>query len=163
MKYLLIALLSACSIGLNAQTQKITQLLNKQFKKEQKMYDKFDDRKPTLTQPYIISNDSLIYEISFINTESEGGRRNIRSAVHLKDINALTKDINILFQTSKDAINVTNKTYDAQGVLTKEESGTTYLYFTELSKEKENEKFRNQLLKAFEKSGYPIISEFWYD
>lgn len=85
------------------QTDKIVQLLNQQFDKEQKMYDAdYESDKPTLVQPFQIKNDTLSVEFSY---QTDGNKEHIvhyLREIYLKDIEGFAKDINVLF-TAKEA------------------------------------------------------------
>ena len=81
-----------------------------------------------------------------------------RQEVELTDITAVTKDINVIFETKPDAVKiiVTN----SKGEQT---TRTGDLFFTHLSYEKDNEALGKDLVKAFKQAGFTIVRTSWYD
>ena len=54
-------------------------------------------------------------------------------------------------------------TYDAAGAMKNKTETKASIFQTFISREKNNEKLKIALLKAFKKAGYPISNEYWYD
>lgn len=159
--FFLLLLLCAMTLSI-AQTNKITRLLNKQFNAEQKMYEADDDFKPTLVDPFRIENDSLSFTFSQAGT-GPGQTIITRRSVHLKDIEEFMKDINILFVTSRNAVRETHTILGADGQILSSTKRFTYLFFTQLSKDPYDQVFFKKMLRAFDRAGYKILGEHWYN
>lgn len=162
MKNSLLLILIFFATILSAQEKQITKLLNGQLRKEIQNYTGLGDSL-ILTKPFTIDeNEILSFEISrfdFENNEKEF----VRQEVQLNKITGFIKDINVIFETEKDAVTVTSIKYDRNGREISNETHTYHLFFTEINREKENENFRNKILKAFSRAGYKLNSEFWAD
>ena len=162
LKKILLSFIFFLLISVQAQTEKISEILNKQFKEEQNMYEEDDKMKPTLISPFVIENNVLSYEIMLEKTYS-GKKAKIRREVALKDISELLKDINVIFVTTgKDAVE-TYTYFNEDGTLEAPEISKTNLFFTEINKERQNQHFRDALVKAFKKAGFEIESVVWFD
>lgn len=145
-----------------AQEKQITKLLNEQLRKEIKNFPGVGDSL-TLIQPFQIDeNKVLSFQISKYDFHAEETII-ISQEVHLKNITGFIKDINIIFETDKDAVKVATTTLDSNGQEISNETYNYHLFFTEINKEVHNEYFRDDILKAFSKAGYKINSEFWAD
>ena len=161
MKNLLLIFLFLISISAFSQESKIIELLNKQLNKEITDNQKQDLIK--IVRPfYIDDHHNLVLEVKKPNPYMEQTDF-IRSEVALKDISGFIKDINVIFETAEPKVKITTKSYDSNNKLLKTNVEYTHLFFTELCESKSNKKFRDKLLKAFEKAGFPISSEFWFD
>ena len=158
---LLLPFLCTMTLGM-AQTDKITKLLNKQFEVEQKIYEADDEFKPTLIEPFRIENDSLSFTFSQAGTEP-GQMMITRRSVHLKDIEEFMKDINILFVTSRNAVRETHTILGSDGQILETTERFTYLFFTQLFKDQDNRAFFKKMLRAFDRAGYKIVGEHWYN
>lgn len=148
-----------------AQEAKIVQLLNTALKKEIKIQlkaENFNGDTISIVQPYAITADKRL-TIIIKNREANADGYSISSiSVALKDIVVLTKDINILFETKRDAVRIERTFYPTKGKATKS-TYTSDLFFTQLYLSKGNEYFRDELLEAFGKAGYKVGNEFWAD
>lgn len=162
MKNKLLLILLFVSALCVAQTEKITKLLNKQFKAEQKYYEADDESKPTLVEPFSIRNDTLSFAFSLPGDEP-GETQIIHRQVHLKDIEEFLKDINILFVTHKDAVRETHTVVNDKGEMLSSSEKFSYLFFTELSKDPYDGSLCSQMSVAFKKAGYKIVCEGWYN
>lgn len=81
-----------------------------------------------------------------------------KQEVDLRKITAIVKDINIIFETSPDAVKTTQT--DEKGNKTVKSSD---LFFLNLSYEKANEYLAEEIVKAFKKADCPIVKRYWYD
>lgn len=145
-----------------AQTKKITDLLNKQFQKEQKFYDEFDLEKPYLHQEFRIENDSLSFEFYYAPQLENQQKEIIRRVVHLKDLIDFSKDYSILFLTEANLVLETIYLEKNPGKKEIVHQNTTDMFFTELRKDRKDESIQGKMIKAFSKAGYEIIGEYWF-
>lgn len=162
-KFLVVALLI---IGYFAQAQnsQITKLLNDQLQKEYNQLYEAEEKATFKIVEYSTINDGILaFSYTTYNSYSEEVDTFTRS-VPLAKISQVGKDINVFFSTSglKD-VTLTQVSYDKEGNKIRENITTSDFMLTEIKKEKNNEKFRDKLIKAFKKAGYTITSEFWYD
>lgn len=147
-----------------AQKTKIVKLLNQQFAHEQKLYDRaYEEERPTLIQPFEIHNDSLRFEFSIPVDPSKEQIRYTQRRVHLSDIESFIKDINVLFVTKEYSVQETVWIKDQLGNILSTEQNTSYLFFTELGKNFKDDSFRKKLLNAFQKAGYTLSSDYWFN
>lgn len=145
-----------------AQTKKITDLLNKQFQKEQKFYDEFDLEKPYLHQEFRIENDSISFEFYYAPQLENQQKEIMRRVVHLKDINDFSKDYSILFLTEENSLIETIYLEKNSGEKEILHQTSSDMFFTELRKDRKDESLQKNIIKAFSKAGYEIIGEYWY-
>ena len=144
-----------------AQETKIVELLNKLLKKEIKKFKNEDSLK--IIQPFYISeNKKLILEFEKYNSYNEKWEV-IKSEVSLDKITGFIKDINVIFLTEEKDVLETIKTYNEKKELISTDKIDTNLFFTGINKEQNNTGFRDKIVKAFQKAGYVIDSQYWYD
>lgn len=144
-----------------AQETKIVELLNKLLKKEIKKFKNEDSLK--IIQPFYISeNKKLILEFEKYNSYNEKWEV-IKSEVSLDKITGFIKDINVIFLTEEKDVLETIKTYNEKKELISTDIIYTNLFFTGINKEQNNTGFRDKIVKAFQKAGYVIDSQYWYD
>ncbi|MDN3724438.1 hypothetical protein QRD02_08585 [Aequorivita sp. SDUM287046] len=146
-----------------SQTEKITDLLYKQFLREQKMYGKDAVDMPVLLQPFQIKNDTL--SAAFI-IRSESAPEEILYSyrkVSIHDIEAFIKDMNVLFTANEGSVQEVNIIKDRDGAVLETRKNTSHLFFTELGRDAKDESLRRKMLQAFERAGYNIISEYWFN
>ena len=141
-----------------AQQEKITKLLNDQFKKEQKMYKADDFYKPQLIQPFQIQNDTL--SVAFSYQTDEGEIQYFRQ-VNLKDIKQFEKDMNVLFIAKDGSVKESITTKNADGIAVKNQINHSHLFFTELRKDFKTKSLQKKIIQAFEKAGLSISGEYW--
>lgn len=145
-----------------AQTEKITKLLNTHFQQEQQLYDEDDETKPALVQPFQIQNDTLSYTIKY--TFNSGEEMEITRKVNLNDIEEFIKDYHVIFVAKPETVTEIETIRNEKGEVLEVDTRTTHLFFTELYKNSKDEQtIRKQMRKAFEKAGYTISSEYWYN
>lgn len=143
-----------------AQENKIVKLLNDQLQKELKLYP---DSSLVLLQPFEI-NDRKELSVKFKTSNPNLGESDITTAtVHLAKVKSLVKDINVLFETEDDAVTLVTSTTTEDGIVRPSETAHSNLFFTGISKETNNESFRDKLLAAFKKAGYKIGCTIWAD
>lgn len=163
MKFLISSISLLVTVFSFSQANEIAKLLNAQFKREQSMYKKDDVSKPSLVQPYTIKDDSLIVEFKLFN-EDEKEEYYERRSVKLSAIKILMKDMNIIFSTKQDLVQITSYKLTSKGAKTDVQKRESHLFFTELRKDYGGDKFlQEQLVEAFAKIGQEIFSEDWYD
>jgi len=146
-----------------AQTNKIVKLLNNQFEKEQKIYDEYVADKPRLIQPFQIKNDSLTFELTMPYYHEENKAEFTRRSVHLKDIEEFIKDMNVLFVAKEGSVKEIVTVKDGKGNIVKKTGYNTHLFFTELRKDYSDDPLQEKMIKAFQKAGYIITSEYWFN
>lgn len=149
------------SISIFSQENKLVELLNNQLNKEIANYEKYDSLR--VVQPFHIDeNKKLVLETEKYISSMEQWII-MKQEVSLEEISSIGKDINIIFFTEGDKVLVTTKTYNEKRELVRTDITDKNMFFTELFEEKQNEKFRDKVIKVFKKAGYEINSEFWYD
>lgn len=147
---------------LSAQEKQITKLLNEQLRNEIKEFPGIGDSL-TLIKPFEIDeNKVLSFQVLKYNFETEETEI-ISQEVALDKITGFVKDINVIFETDKEAVKVTSVKTNSSGLEISNDTYNYHLFFTEINRESENEYFRDRILKAFSKAGYKINSEFWAD
>lgn len=145
------------------QNIEIVDLLNKQFAKEQKMYDAdYDADRPTLVQSFQIRNDTLSVAFSYTN-DSKNECINHYREVYLKDIEGFEKDYNVLFTAKDGSVKEIITIKNAEGIVLQSKINHSNLLFTELRKHRKDKSLQQKMLKAFQKAGHPIKGEYWYN
>jgi hypothetical protein len=155
------------ALNLQAQEKKIVDFLNKDLCWEVKNQFKNSDRMErydtlVVTEPFQIKNGILSISVKRKKvdfSEKDDQYTEVyfteKQEIELSKIVKISKDINIIFVTQPDAV----KIYE-NGIETRKYS----LFFLKLCcSEKYNEKWANELLTLFEKTGYSIEMENWYD
>lgn len=160
MKNSILLILMFSGIFSFAQQGKITKLLNRQFEKEQKMYEADDFEKPKMIQPFQIKNDTLSVAFSY---QTDGGEIHYFRQVNLHDIESFEKDMNVLFIANDGSVKETITTQNMDGITEKKHYNYSHLFFTELRKDFKNKSLQKKITKAFAKAGYPISGEYWFD
>ena len=146
-----------------SQTEKIAALLNKQFQKEQKMYGEDAVDRPVLLQPFQIENDTLSVAFKIITgSEPEEMLYSYRK-VSIHDIEAFIKDMNVLFTAIDNSVQETNIIKDKDGTVLDTRNNTSHLFFTELRKDASDESLQRKMLRAFDRMGQEITSEYWFN
>lgn len=163
MKKIIFAFCMLLTTGsLMAQEHKIVELLNAQLEKEISDYPNSGDSL-AIIQPFRISKDKILsFEVVKFNA-GKNEKEWIRREVSLDGITAFNKDINVVFVTRPDAVTITTKKPGIAGESVASNTESHLLFFTEISKEKDNEDYRDKMLRAFDKAGYEIKSEVWAD
>lgn len=147
---------------LSAQEKQITKFLNEQLRNEIKEFPGVGDSL-TLLKPFEIDENKVLkFQVSKYNFETNENEI-ITQEVALDKITGFVKDINIIFETEKDAVKVTSINTDSNGLEVSNQNYDYHLFFTEINKEKDNEYLRDKILDAFSKAGYRINSNFWAD
>lgn len=147
---------------LSAQEKQITKLLNEQLRNEIKEFPGIGDSL-TLIKPFEIDENKILsFQVLKYNFETEETEI-ISQEVALDKITGFVKDINVIFETDKEAVKVTSVKTNSSGLEISNDTYNYHLFFTEINRESENEYFRDRILKAFSKAGYKINSEFWAD
>lgn len=164
MKNIIIIVLLFISSTLFSQNDKIVKLLNKQLNTEYKeYYDQADKERFKLTQPYKIDENGILSFSFTENYNQYNGKTNYYREIPIDKIVRLDKDMNVVFiSDEKNALEIVT-TYDNQGKLVRENKYQSTVFQTEIKKEQQNEYFRDELIKAFNKAGYEIKSEYWWD
>ena len=145
-----------------AQHNKIVKLLNRQFEKEQKMYDEDVSDKPKLIQPFQIKNDSLSFEFTMPYYNDENKKEFTRRVVHLKEIQGFIKDMNVLFIAKEGSVKEIVTVKDNRGKVVSRQEYQTHLFFTEFRKDYKDKPLQKKMIKAFRNLGYSISSEYWH-
>ncbi|WBV60833.1 hypothetical protein PFY12_01630 [Chryseobacterium camelliae] len=164
---LLFLLITLFTLNLHAQEKKIVDFLNKDLRWEVENQFKNSDRIErydtlVVVEPFQIKNGMLSIVVKRKKVEfSEQGDKYTetyfteKQEIKLSKITRLSKDINVIFVTQPDAVNI----YENG-----KKTGTYSLFFLQLCcSEKYNETWANELLTLLEKAGYSIEMENWYD
>ncbi|GGH66979.1 hypothetical protein HNQ91_001755 [Filimonas zeae] len=158
-------LLLLTSMAAFSQQQQIVKILNDELKREAKRElesASFDGDTLVVTQPYHIKNNILSFSVKkkdyydsvwYIHTQS----------VDLSKITAIVKDINVIFETKADAVQLTDSILNPLPGTAAVKKNTGDMLFVHLSYEKNNESLAVKLVQAFKKAGYTIEKRFWAD
>lgn len=143
-----------------AQTMEILRVLNREMLTPEAAIPGAG-RKVTLPEHFSIKDSAgmqiLILEVRQPNNDRTAFRV-IRQEVALDKIKRIVKDINIIFETERNAV-ITTAT-DSDGV---SDIRTGDLFFLQLSYQEHNEYLAGELIKAFKKAGFTIEKGYWYD
>ena len=160
MKNILFLFLLFATSALAQKQNQIEALLNKELTKELKLqrHDSYYEADTLLIiQPYKIENNILSLTIQK-KSNTDKTYISYRQEVALDKIMTVIKDINVVFETEKDAVKIYDINSDG------EVSYSTYdLFFLQLSAEKNNEILADNLVKMFKKNGFTIEKRVWYD
>lgn len=145
------------------QEQTIVKTLNRELQKEVKNQLKsphFSGDTIEIVKPFSISTDKILsFEIKKTSPYFSGYQI-IRQEVPLNKILKIGKDINIILECEDHEVLTTYNTFDVENK-TEEVKGN--LFFLYLSNEKQNEDLGVAIQKAFQKAGYSLEKEYWYD
>ena len=138
----------------------IEKLLNKELKKELQFQNDnptFEGDSLIIVEPFKVENNILSITIKKISYYEENSYLE-KQEVALDQITSIVKDINVIFETKLNAVKIT-QTYK-NGKITKREDN---LFFLQLSAEKNNEALAKRIIKVFNKAGFTIEKEYWFD
>ena len=160
MKNILFLFLLFATSALAQKQNQIEALLNKELTKELKLQRQdtyYEADTLLIIQPYKIENNILSLTIQK-KSNTDKTYISYRQEVALDKIMTVIKDINVIFETEKDAVKIYEINSDG------EVSYSTYdLFFLQLSAEKNNEILADNLVKMFKKNGFTIEKRVWYD
>jgi len=146
-----------------AQEKQILKILNRELKREVKNQLKspnFNGDTIIIMKEFSITNDKkLSFQIKRISPSIEGYQI-IKQEVPLSKIRKIGKDIQIILETEKNAVESTTEYFDSDRENQKLNESLFFLY---LSNEKENDDLGIEIQNAFQKAGYQIEKEYWYD
>lgn len=149
-------------IYIPSQVQKIVKILNRELQKEVTAQKKdsanYYGETFEVIKQYSIEGDPKVLVIEIKKKNSYNNVYTIKQEVELSKIKVIVKDINIIFRTESNASKVTETEQNGEKSMY-----TGDLFFLNLSYEKNNEKLANELINAFQKAGYSIKKEYWYD
>ena len=162
-KILLVWLLLFSSL-MFAQNKKIVEILNKQLQTEyNKYYDEFDKAYFKLLEPYKI-DDKGILSFKFSEFPNHyNGKTIVKRSVPLNKILKIDKDMNLVFFTEGEDVLEQIEVFDENNKLIEERINKKTIFQTYINKEKNNERLKKSLLKAFKKAGFEVTNEYWYD
>ncbi|WP_312077291.1 hypothetical protein [Chryseobacterium sp.] len=144
-----------------SQEKEIVKILNEQIKKEirdQFENPYFDGDTLTMMKEFSINNKILSVQMK----KSNGFRTVVETQeVPISKISSVGKDINIIFDAMGNDVKIKSKKFskdDGEEVFESDsEMFFTYIHFPGI------EYVGNDLLKAFEKAGFKINKNYWYD
>lgn len=147
----------------SAQEKTIIKILNRELKKEVKnqlKHSNFNGDTINIIKEFSIDNNkNLTFQIKKTSPYFSGYQI-IKQEVPLNKILKIGKDIQVILETEKDAVVTTTTTFDETQ---KEQKLTESLFFLYISNEKQNEDLGIELQKAFQKAGFNVKKEYWYD
>lgn len=160
MKRILIVLLFISSFCFS-QEKEIVKILNEQIKKEirdQFENPYFDGDTLTMIKEFSINNKILSVEMK----KSNAFRTVVeRQEVPISKISSVGKDINIIFDALGKDVKIKSKKFskddDEEIFESDSDMFFTYIHFRDI------EYVGNDLIKAFEKAGFKIKKNYWYD
>lgn len=148
------------------QKPKITEALNSALNTENKMQrlNPSNSYKISWHQGYRVK-DSLLY-IRFTKTDTLSKCScTVYRTVNIYNINAVAKDINVVFLTRPNAVKevITYNKCAANTATPRTETYYSDLFFTEIRSAKNNEDLAVRLQQAFAESCLQINIPYWYD
>ena len=145
-----------------AQEKAIIKILNRELKREVKNQLKssnFNGDTIKIVKEFSIIDQKLTFQIKKTSPYL-AGYQIIKQEVPLNKILKIGKDIQIILETEKDAVTTTYTTFDETE---KKEKLNESLFFLYLSNEKQNDDLGIEIQKAFQKAGFKVIKDYWYD
>ncbi|GAA5100107.1 hypothetical protein GCM10023210_38250 [Chryseobacterium ginsengisoli] len=146
-----------------SQEKEILKILNRELKKEVKNQFKssnFNGDTIRIVEGFSIdTHKNLSFQIKKTSPYFTG-YQTIKQKVSLAKILKVGKDIQIILETEKDA--VTTEYLSSDGDL-REETIKGSLFFLYLSNEKQNDDLGIELQEAFQKAGFQVSKDYWYD
>lgn len=146
-----------------AQEKTIIKILNRELKREvrnQLKSPNFNGDTISIVQEFRITNDKkLAFQIKKTSPYLYGYQI-IKQEVPLNKILKIGKDIQIILETEKDAVTTSYTTFDETK---KEQKLDESLFFLYLSNEKENDDLGIEIQEAFQKAGFKVAKDYWYD
>lgn len=143
-----------------SQESKILDLLNSELQKEvafqKENPDAYEGIPFDLIQEFSIENGVLRLELKLKKYYSDEYFVWIQE-VELSKITSISKDVSIIFETVNLDVLTTSIDSNDKKIDNKD------LFFTYLSKEKDNKHFGEELIRAFKKAGYSITISAWFD
>ncbi|MDQ0592631.1 hypothetical protein QFZ37_001000 [Chryseobacterium ginsenosidimutans] len=146
-----------------AQEKTIVKILNRELKREvrnQLKSSRFDGDTIKIIKEFAITKDKKLTFTIKKTSPYITGYQIIQQEVPLSKIKKIGKDIQIILETEKDAVETRFTTFD-EGQ--KEQVLHESLFFLYLSNEKENDDLGIELQNAFQKAGFEIQKDYWYD
>ena len=144
-----------------SQEKKVVYLLNKQLNKEIVKFANEDSVK--VIEPFRIDESK---KLTFVVEKFNSYRKQwevIKTEVSLEKITGFLKDINVIFTTDGNDVLETITIYNEKREVLKTYTNTTNLFFTQISKEINNESFGKAIVKALKKAGFEINLDIWAD
>lgn len=146
-----------------AQEKTIVKILNRELKREVKNQlesSNFNGDTIRIIKEFTITNDKKLTFTIKKTSPYFDGYQIIQQEVPLSKIKKIGKDIQIILETEKNAVETKFTTFDEDP---KEQVLNESLFFLYLSNEKENEDLGIELQKAFRKAGFEVQKDYWYD
>jgi len=148
------------------QKPKITEALNSALYIENRMqrFNPTNNYKISWHQGYKVK-DSLLY-IHFTKTDTLSKCScTVYKTVNFNKINAVAKDINVVFLTRPNAVKeiLTYNKCAADTATPRTETHYSDLFFTEIKAQKNNKDLAVRLQQAFAENGLQINIPYWYD
>jgi hypothetical protein len=162
-RLLILTMLSAIWTITFAQEKTIVKILNRELKREVKNQVKssnFNGDTIRIIKEFVITKDKKLTFTIKKTSPYISGYQIIQQEVPLSKIKKIGKDIQIILETEKNAVETKFTTFD-EGP--KEQILNESLFFLYLSNEKENEDLGIELQNAFQKAGFEIQKDYWYD
>lgn len=146
-----------------AQEKTIVKILNRELKREVKNQLKssnFNGDTIRIIKEFAITKDKKLTFTIKKTSPFFDGYQIIQQEVPLSKIKKIGKDIQIILETEKNAVETKFTTFDEGS---KEQVLNESLFFLYLSNEKENEDLGIELQEAFRKAGFEVQKDYWYD
>lgn len=146
-----------------AQEKNIIKILNRELKKELKHQvnlPNFNGDTLQIIQEFKIDQNKILSFQIKKTSPYFSGYQIIKQEVPLNAILKLTKDIQIILMTEDNAV-VTH--YDIVDGDSKQQKTLDRFFYLYIEDEKQNEVLGDELQQAFEKAGYPVEKDNWYD
>jgi hypothetical protein len=146
-----------------AQEKTILKILNRELKREVKNQLKssnFNGDTIRIIKEFTITTDKKLTFTIKKTSPYFSGYQIIQQEVPLNKIKKVGKDIQIILETEKNAVETKFTTFDEEP---KEQILNESLFFLYLSNEKQNDDLGIELQNAFQKAGYDVQKDYWYD
>ncbi|WP_131726144.1 hypothetical protein [Chryseobacterium sp. Leaf405] len=146
-----------------AQEKEILKILNRELKREVKSQFKssnFNGDTIKIIEGFSITKDKILTFTIRKTSPYFNGYQIIKQQVPLNKIKKIGKDIQIILETEKNAVETHFTTFDENP---KEQIIHESLFFLYFSSKKENDDLGIELQEAFRKAGYEVQKGNWYD
>jgi hypothetical protein len=165
MKYILLfVFLFGCKEVVFAQEKNIIKILNRELKKELKHQvdlPNFNGDTLQIIQEFKIDQNKILSFQIKKTSPYFSGVQIIMQEVPLQSILKISKDTQLILITEDKAVKTHYNTVGGDDP--KEQRNLERFFYLYIENEKQNDDLGNELQKAFEKAGYSVEKDNWYD
>jgi uncharacterized protein YrrD len=165
MKYILLFLfLFGFKEVVFAQEKSVVKILNRELKKELKHQvnlPNFNGDTIRLIEEFKIDQNKILSFTIKKTSPYFSGVQIIKQEVPLQSIVKISKDTQLILMTKENAVSTHYNTVGGDDP--KEQKNSERFFYLYIEDEKQNDDLGNELQQAFEKAGYPVEKDNWYD